>query len=108
MTKRTLLIINAFLHDLSTGIWAGILITILLIALKGKTIEESKGFLFYIGLGALFIVLLTGLVRFWGYRAHGTKDSLKRRLLIAKHILLGVLFLAGTLWMYNLSFGRML
>ena len=66
--------------------------------------------LFTLGLGCIALVVLAGTGRTFTYAYVGEvygeeAERLRRRMLIAKHVLLFGAFAAGELWQYRLLFG---
>ncbi|WP_456433649.1 hypothetical protein [Thermosulfuriphilus sp.] len=102
MRRQIFFIINGFIHDLATGLWAGFLVCIFLLSTR-KTISEVKVFMFWLSLGALALVATTGAIRLKDYRLRG-ESSLKGRLLWIKHLLLGLVFFGATWGGYLLAF----
>ncbi|MGE5509325.1 MAG: hypothetical protein ACM3RP_12720 [Chitinophagales bacterium] len=106
------IIVNNFVHDLATGFW----LALVLVSAGLRRVLAATGLLAagrpVLGLAfrwllvSLAIILLTGAVRAVTYREPGVagRDQVKLRLLVAKHVLLGAAFLAGTFWAYRLAF----
>ncbi len=108
--KKGLTIFIGFMHDFAAGCWAA---TVLAVALLGKYKMESglavainsiqKQF-FFIGLGCVVLVFMTGAGRTFTYvdNAYGKEMEQKRRkMLIFKHIVLFSVFGAGIWWQYT-------
>jgi hypothetical protein len=109
-TRDRLTILNAFVHDVATGTWLSslILLSILHFETRGTAwllarplvppLERKFMVLTWASLG---VILVTGMVRMWTFRAFGwTGDVARERiqLLKVKHAVLGVAFLAGTIY----------
>ncbi|MEW6053355.1 MAG: hypothetical protein AB1552_06135 [Nitrospirota bacterium] len=109
--KYWLIIINSFLHDLVTGFWASTLIVIYLLRNKvplvhripAETLGEITKVFFWLGVFSLIIIIITGFFRTWYYRnMYDTGlESVRKKILVLKHILLGIIFTAGTYWAYS-------
>ena len=104
-------IVNNFVHDLATGFWLAVVIVEA--ALRREL--SASGLLapgrpvlalcFWSAVGSLVVILATGVVRTATYRDHQNPNAeLKRRLLVAKHVLLGAAFTLGTAWAHRLAF----
>lgn len=99
--KPWLILINDFCHDLFTGLWFGSFVT--LVILRGKTgdpvlLASLTQTFFWLCLGSLFAIIMTGVFRFFYFRHWDGKDmaSVKKRLLKIKHAILGSSMLIGT------------
>lgn len=112
--KYWLIIINDFIHDLSTGLWASSLLTIFLIEKKlnyirgspaALSIQEIKMVFFWLGLSSVVIIAVTGVFRYLSYKTEENNNRyIKNRALIIKHIILGTIFLIGTYIAYKYTF----
>ena len=113
--KTWLIIINNFLHDLFTGLWISTILVIYLLSRKASlaqgtdlaaSLQEVMKVFFWLGICCIVIIVITGIFRFYEYRAKnsGTSESAKKKILILKHILLAVIFLVGTYLAYNYTF----
>ena len=101
-----LVILNDFCHDLFTGLWCGGFVTLLLIRSRAEGLgAEAQAFagslagaMTALVLASLAAIVATGVFRFFYYRDWDgrTDPSVKKRLLIIKHAVLGSSFLAGT------------
>ncbi len=104
-------LLNNFAHDLATGFWLALLImaaalrrALAAAGLLGVGRPVLAG-LFWWAMAALAVILATGALRAATYRGGREGDpGLKRRLLWAKHILLGLAFTLGTGCLYRLAF----
>ncbi|NDY41888.1 hypothetical protein G3N55_03370 [Dissulfurirhabdus thermomarina] len=101
MKRAAFWVVNGFCHDLATGLWAGFLAVLFLLA-AGLPPAATRWGLFRLCLAALCLVAVTGALRLVEYRRRGEARP-PARLLLAKHVLLGLLFLGGTLWGYFLA-----
>ncbi len=110
--KKSLTILIGFVHDFAAGCWAAaVLATYWVNKLQYKNPELAyalapleKEFL-YLGLACVGIVLLTGAGRTFTYIENfygGDAEKLRKKLLMAKHILLFGVFGSGTYWQYTM------
>ncbi len=107
-------IVNNFLHDLATGMWAAGLLVVWRLAWWRTTQMQSTSAvaladvsreLFLVMLASLAVVLVTGGIRLRYWRKQGTPDELpyKRRALLVKHALYLVTYGMGTVWAWALQ-----
>jgi len=99
---------NNFLHDMATGTWAASLMVLFVLnrSLPGMPQEaalavgDAMWVVFWLLIGALVVVTVTGALRLFYWRATTTSDELvaKRRALIVKHIAFLVIYGGGTVW----------
>lgn len=99
--KPWLILINDFCHDLFTGLWFGSFLT--LAVLRGKVGDEAlllelTDLFFWLCIGSLFAIIMTGVFRFFYYRNWDSKEmaGIKKQLLKIKHAILGSSMLIGT------------
>lgn len=110
--KKLITILAGFIHDFAAGCWASTVLAIYWI--QGLETENpefanilntlGKDF-FYFGLVCVGIVLITGMGRTFTYieNFYGEDtEKLRKKMLIAKHILLFVIFGIGTYWEYSM------
>ncbi len=105
-------ITNNFLHDMATGTWAACLAVLLVLSsrLAGMPLEaalalgEAMSLVFWLLIGALVVVTLTGVLRLAYWRQESAPEELlaKRRALIIKHIAFLVIYGGGTAWGWSL------
>lgn len=103
---------NNFLHDMATGTWAASLMVLVVLnrSLPGMPQEAAMAIgdamllVFWLLIGALIVVTVTGALRLFYWRATTTPDELvaKRRALIVKHIVFFVIYGGGTVWAWML------
>ncbi|OGR03734.1 MAG: hypothetical protein A2511_04735 [Deltaproteobacteria bacterium RIFOXYD12_FULL_50_9] len=104
--KAWLYHLNNFAHDLFTGIWCGCFVN--LVALRSWSdsglmtgpAHDLARLMFGMGAGALAAVLTTGIFRYiYRFEWQQTEQLAlaKKPVLIVKHIILGLLFLVGSL-----------
>lgn len=112
--KKSVTILVGFIHDLAAGCWvASVLAIYWLHNLQSSSPELAqvltpleKDF-FYLGIACVGIVLLTGMGRTFTYieNIYGANtEKLRRKMLVAKHILLFGIFGTGTYWQYTMTF----
>lgn len=104
--------INNWLHDVATGTWAACVLVIWLLsgrlagipAEAAAALADSMRWLFYLALGALAVITVTGGVRlgYWRREADPAELSKKRRALIVKHVAFLLVYGAGTVWLWIL------
>lgn len=115
MNARYGWIVNNFLHDLSSGLWAACLLVIwrlssLALAAVGTpgaaaaTLGRVADEMFLVMLASLLVIFVTGGIRLRYWRKQGTADELqyRRRALIVKHVVYLVVYGAGTVWAFLL------
>ncbi|NJD78486.1 MAG: hypothetical protein FIB08_15560 [Candidatus Methanoperedens sp.] len=113
--KKALTIFTGFIHDFAAGCWAATVFAIYWIHRLHSGNSELTSILmplerdfFYLGLACTGIVLITGMGRTFTYieNFYGKDaEKLRKRMLVAKHILLFGIFGGGTYWQYTMVFG---
>jgi putative copper export protein len=113
--KAYLITINNFVHDLFTGLWISTIIVICLLEQKAglaqetlaEALKEIMRSFFWLGICFLLVTMITGVCRYLYYRSadENISGTLKKRLLISKHILLGSILFGGTYLAYRFAFG---
>ena len=112
--KNWLYVINNFAHDFFTGLWFGAVSLMFVVDLQyGRKLlynqvtidllHDLTRLLLTISVISLFFVLLSGLLRFlyrheWDLVEKTAKN--KKQMLIIKHIILGTIFLAGSIYSF--------
>ncbi len=112
--KNLLIVINNFVHDLFTGLWVSAFLVIYLLEKKApflqgaaaEALRDVMKFFFALGIFSLVVIIITGIFRSLYYRHEEDKNmaAVKKKALIFKHILLGILFLLGTYFAYRYTF----
>lgn len=109
--KIWLIIINNFIHDLFTGLWISTIIVIYLLEKKVhfvpiEPLKDVMKVFFGLGIFSLLIIIITGIFRSINYKFtnSGTFGTVKKKILIIKHILLGLILLWGTYLSYSYAF----
>ncbi|GFO53617.1 hypothetical protein GMSM_06240 [Geomonas sp. Red276] len=112
--KKVLIVLNGFIHDFATGYWLSALIAIYL--LHGYRIQAKAGagfladierFFFWNAVGAAVCIFATGGMRSFTYvnNFYGPEaEATRRKMLIAKHVILFVIVGGGTWWGYCTAF----
>ncbi len=112
--NKSIKVINAYIHDFASALW---LATVLVVYWTNRFtpppgsedffFEFRKEF-FFIGIGSLAVILITGIGRTYTYKTgEFGEDAEKKRkeILIVKHILGLIIYGAGTYWQYVMVYG---
>lgn len=112
--KKVAIIINGFVHDFASGYWVSCMVTIAILnQFQTKYLEISsqlnilERFFFWNSIGAILIIFITGGMRTFTYvdNFYGKEtEGMRRRMLVIKHILLFLIFGAGSFLAYRMSF----
>lgn len=112
--KYWLIIMNNFIHDLFTGFWVSTIIVIYLLkkqvplihGIPSETFRDIMKVFFVLGVFSMIVIVVTGIIRTCYYRSINDLDmeNIKKKILIIKHILLGLIFIAGTYWAYSYAY----
>jgi TRAP-type C4-dicarboxylate transport system permease large subunit len=110
--RRYLWIVNNFLHDMATGVWAACVLVVWMLftrragmpAEAASAIGEAMSALLRLALAALVIIGATGGVRlgYWRRQADAAELAQKRRALLVKHAAFAVIYGGGTVWLWSL------
>ncbi len=112
--NNLLRVINAYIHDFASAMW---LATLLVVYWTNRFFPPSgseefffgfKRDFFFIGIGSLVVILLTGVGRTYSYKSgqYGEDAEKERKeILIVKHILGLLIYGAGTFWQYTMVYG---
>ena len=115
--REKLTILNAFIHDVATGTWIGTLVLLTILhqetrkpawLLAGPLVPGLERKFLTLTWVSLAIIVLTGVARMVTWKVFGWTGDMERsriRLLKIKHALLGVVFVAGTVWQVLLVYG---
>lgn len=121
--KSAISVLVGFLHDFVAGIWAACTLAIwwlersisgatdpgdMAVVSATATLAALERQFFYIALGCVAIVLAAGAGRIFTYvdGVYGPDAEVqRRRMLMAKHAVLLIVFGAGTMWQYMAVFG---
>ena len=112
--KKSITILVGFIHDFAAGCWvASVLAIYWLHNLQSGNQELAQAIapletdFFYLGIACVGIVLLTGMGRTFTYIENfygANAEKLRRKMLVAKHMLLFGIFGTGTYWQYTMTF----
>jgi putative copper export protein len=110
--RRYFWIVNNFLHDMATGVWAACVLVVWMLAGRragmpaeaAAAVGETMSALFRLAIAALVIIGATGGVRlgYWRRQTGSSELTQKRRALLIKHGLFAVVYGGGTLWLWSL------
>ncbi len=103
---------NNWLHDVATGLWAACLIVLVVFdrqqplfvaagsKLAWRTMADTSQLIFWLLLGALAVIAVTGAVRlvYWRKQTPPAELPGKRKALIGKHVAFLVVYGLGTWW----------
>jgi putative copper export protein len=112
--KKALTVIIGFVHDFASGGWAATVFAVAYLNANesdhGATelLGELERSFFWIGIACILVVFATGAGRTFTYvdQHYGpVAERQRRRLLVIKHVILVVVFGAGTAWQYAMAFG---
>ncbi len=101
--KKAAVVLNGFIHDFATGYWR----------FQGSypavafLLTRIEQFFFWNTIGAAVIIFATGGMRTFTYvdNFYGPEaERTRRRMLVAKHIVLIAVFASGGLWAYVMAF----
>lgn len=111
--KKIGIIVNGFVHDFASGYWISCMITIAALNNFQTDYPEVSGqlnilerFFFWNSIGAVLIIFITGGVRTFTYvdNFYGKEaEKTRRKMLVIKHILLFLIFGAGSIMAYKIS-----
>nr|MBF0223191.1 hypothetical protein [Desulfobulbaceae bacterium] len=107
--KKYLALINDFAHDFFTALWLASLFVLFLVNQEidsavvditaSRIISTLLHNFFWLQTWSMVLIILTGIGRYLHVKGQNTKDSYdqqRKTLLIAKHVVLGVLFVGGS------------
>lgn len=112
---KALFVVNNFVHDLFTGLWASSLFVIYLLDAKARSLggllissalHDVMRTFFRLGVASIAVIIVTGSLRLFYYRTESIGDDreIKKELLIVKHVLFAVVFIGGTYLSYLYAF----
>jgi len=112
--KKTAIVLNGFLHDFATGYWLSAMIAIHFLhgyqsefPALAELLGTIERFFFWNTIVAVVVIFATGGMRTFTYvdNFFGPEaERVRRRMLIAKHVVLIAIFAAGGWWAYLRSF----
>ena len=110
--KKGITILVGFIHDFAAGCWAATVLAIFRLhnlqsgsPLLKQALSPLETDFFFLGIACVGIVLITGMGRTFTYveNIYGEDaEKLRKKMLIAKHILLFAVFGTGTYWQYTM------
>lgn len=108
-------LINNWLHDVGTGLWAACVLVIWVLQDQKDSIPEAgppvyaalfqaQWMIFGLLIAALVVIAVTGAIRLLYWRRETLPEELssKRPALIGKHVAFLVIYGGGTVWAYLL------
>lgn len=113
-TKDVPIIINGFIHDMTTGIWIGCLIVMQatlskLNELQTEMLRQLAGGLlkdlWTLSLVSFTVMVITGAGRVFTLKYYGWTGDIARgrkRLLVVKHVILGIIVIIGLIMQIQL------
>jgi len=112
--KKAAVVLNGFIHDFATGYWLAAMIAIFFLnRFQGSypavafLLTRIEQFFFWNTIGAAVVIFVTGGMRTFTYldNFYGPEaERTRRRMLVAKHIVLIAVFASGGLWAYVMAF----
>lgn len=112
--KKTLVILNGFVHDFAAGIWLAAIATIILLHRAHSAHAEITGVIntlehqfFWASIVAMVLIMATGAGRTFTYVENWygpDAERVRRRMLIVKHAILFACFGAGYFFVYGKVF----
>jgi uncharacterized membrane protein len=114
MFKKTLIVLNGFIHDFAAGIWLAAIVSI--VWLHGAHLAEPSTTIvlnglerrmFWASVAAAVLIMATGAGRTFTYvdNWYGENtEQQRRKALIIKHIVLFSAYASGYFWVWNKVF----
>ncbi len=112
--KKGAVVLNGFIHDFATGYWLAALIVIKLLhnahsryAEAATVLNHLEQVFFWNMSASVLVILATGGIRGFTYvdNVYGSDtESVRKKMLIRKHVFLFVLFFVGGWAAYRMSF----
>ena len=114
MLKKTLIVLNGFIHDFAAGIWLATIVTIAVLhnahlgspAVVG-VLNQLERLFFWGSVGAAIIIMATGAGRTFTYVDNWYGEDAersRRKALIVKHVVLFTAYALGYLWVWEKVF----
>lgn len=114
MLKKTLIVLNGFIHDFAAGIWLAAIGAIVLLhkahlreTMLTTALNGIERHFFWISIIGMVVIMVTGAGRTFTYVENWygeDSERLRRRALVVKHIVLFICFGAGYLWVWGKVF----
>lgn len=112
--KKTVVIVNGFIHDFAAGIWLATIVTIAVLhdahlkdAAVVSTLNHLERMFFWWSVGAAVLIMLTGAGRTFTYVDNWYGEDAeqeRRKALIVKHVVLFTAYALGYLWVWGKVF----
>ena len=112
--KKTLIVLNGFIHDFAAGIWLATIVTISVLhkahlkePLVTATLHQLERMFFWSSVAAAVIIMATGAGRTFTYVDNWYGEDAerqRRKALIVKHVVLFTAYALGYLWVWGKVF----
>lgn len=112
--KKTVVIVNGFIHDFAAGIWLATIVTIAVLhdahlkdAAVVSTLNHLERMFFWWSVGAAVLIMLTGAGRTFTYVDNWYGEDAeqeRRKALITKHVFLFFAYALGYFWVWGKVF----
>ena len=114
MLKKTLVVLNGFIHDFAAGIWLATIVTIAVLhnahlkdPLVAGVLNHLERLFFWGSVAAAVVIMATGAGRTFTYvdNWYGEDaERARRKALIIKHVALFSAYALGYLWVWSKVF----
>lgn len=115
MLKKSLIVLNGFIHDFAAGIWLASIVTVTVLhkahlkqpEIVADVLNHLERLFFWNSVAAMVVIFVTGAGRTFTYvdNWYGEDaERIRRRMLIIKHIVLFACFISGYLWTWGKVF----
>lgn len=114
MLKKTLIVLNGFIHDFAAGIWLATIVTIAVLhdahqqePAVVSVLNRLEHYFFWGSVAAAVIIIATGAGRTFTYVDNWYGEDAehsRRKALIVKHVVLFSAYALGYLWVWNKVF----
>ncbi len=114
MLKKTLIVVNGFVHDFAAGIWLATIVTIAVLHDAHmhapdvvSVLNRLEHYFFWGSVTAAVIIMVTGAGRTFTYVDNWYGEDAersRRKALIVKHVVLFSAYALGYLWVWNKVF----
>ncbi len=112
--KKSAIVLNGFIHDFAAGYWLAAIVAIVVLHREHGARPEVTGILngiehlfFWQSVAAMVFILVTGAGRTFTYVENWygeDAEKVRRRMLMAKHLILFAVFGAGYLYVWHMVF----
>lgn len=113
--RDALIVINSFFHDMATGVWLAVLFIMHVVSVRATMIDDFPQGLAFIDsimdqlwlatVISFVVIIITGFIRALTFRYYGWTGDVARnrkKLLLFKHIILGIIVVSGLYLQYTL------